>query len=509
MKRILNILAVLFPLLSIGQQVNISRIDAYIDKARKEWDCPGVAVGIVFNDSVILSKGYGTISSESEQVVDGNTLFGIASNTKAFTAAGIAMMVDQKKLEWDSKVIDVLPYFRMYNDYVTQEMTVRDLLCHRSGLKTFSGDLIWYGSEHSRKEIIERARFLKPAFGFRASYGYSNIMYLTAGELLAEVYGKSFDQFLKTEIFEPLEMKRTNSSIRSQKKDENVALPHAKVNGKWVPIPYVNWDNMAPAGGINSCTNDLVNWLRLQLNHGKWNEKTYWSERVSREMWLPQTIDNVSAFSERLHPSKHFSAYGLGWDLFDYYGYKIVNHSGGLDGMISHTFLIPELNFGVVILSNSATTLPYALMYQILDFVIGDPEANDWSATYLEFAKGYEKYVEDKTKEKEKARKKHLTASLELKDYVGLYSGNVYGNCRVDIKDGKLFLKLQHTPTMYGYLEHWEEDVYSIVLPEHPSLPRGEVHFNVDKEKKKVISLMIDIPNPDFDFTELDFNKIK
>lgn len=494
---------------ALSQRVDLRKIDHYTENARKEWDCPGLAIGIIHNDSVVFAKGFGTISSDSEKPVDANTLFGIASNTKAFTAAAIATFVDDKKIEWDEKVVQLLPYFRLYNDYVTNEITLRDILSHRTGLRTFSGDLIWYGSEHKPREIIERARYLKPAYGFRAHYGYSNIMYLTAGEIVASLHGKSYENFIIEKFFKPLGMERSNVSIRHQKKDENVAQPHAKVDGKWIPIPYVNWDNIAPAGAINSTVNDMLKWIRLQLNRGQLDNKVYWSERQSREMWLPQTIDNVSSFSERLHPSKHFSAYGLGWDLFDFYGYKIVNHSGGLDGMISHVFMIPELNIGCVILSNSATSLPYALMHQYLEILIGDPNENDWSATYLGFAKGYEEYVEEKNKEKERIRKKGVSPTFDMKNYTGIYSGNVYGNAKVDIREGKLYLRLMHTPTMQGYLNHWEEDVFSIVLTDHPSLPKGEVTFVLDEDKTKVMRLVINIPNPDFDFTELDFNKVK
>lgn len=499
----------LLPFSLSAQVMDIPAMEAYIEKARVEWDCPGLAVGIIHNDTVLLAKGYGTLSSESDQPVDANTLFGIASNTKAFTAAAIAILVDEKKLEWDDKVIKHLPWFRLYNDYVTQEITIRDLLSHRSGLKTFSGDLIWYNSEHSRREIIERARYLKPRYGFRSHFGYSNILYLVAGEIVSAVSGKSYDAFVKERILRPIEMERSNLSIRDQKKDTNVALPHAKVEGKWIPIPYVSWDNITPAGGINSSVNDMLKWLQVQLNRGRTEKELLWSERQSREMWLPQTIDNVSAFSEKLHPTKHFSTYGLGWDLFDYYGYKIVNHSGGLDGMISHTFMVPELNVGCVILSNSATSLPYALMHQLLEYMVGDEKNNDWSLTYLEFAQGYEKYQSEREKEREKNRKKNLSYSLELKDYAGIYTGNVYGNARIEIKDGKLFLKFQHTPSIYGYLEDWEGDIFSIKLDEHPSLPKGEVRFILDEDKKKVMYMVVDIPNPDFDFTELDFNKIK
>lgn len=490
-------------------QIDLGAIDAYLEKARKEWNTPGMAVGLIINDTVLLAKGYGTLSSESDVPVDTKTLFGIASNTKAFTTAALATLVDDGKLRWDDKVIDHLPWFKLYDDYVTNHITIRDIVSHRTGLKTFSGDLIWYNSDLSRKEVIEHARFLKPAFGFRARYGYSNIMYLVAGEIIQAVSGKPWEDYVKEKFFEPLEMSSTNTSVKDLKKTKNVAEPHMWKEGKVKPIPYIDWYNIAPAGAINSNVEDMLKWLSLQLNRGKYGDKVIFSEEQSREMWLPQTIDNVSHFSERLHPSKHFSAYGLGWDLFDYYGYKIVNHSGGLDGMVSHTFMIPEIGVGGVVLTNTPTTLPYAVMHQMLEFLIGDPSSNDWSQTYRSFAANYEEYLQEKREEAEKKRNAGVSPTFDLKDYAGLYSGNVYGNAKVSLKKGKLYLELAHTPTFKATLEHWEADVFEVEFKEHPSLPKGTVTFVLDKEKTRIMEMIIDVPNPDFDFTELDFNKVK
>ena len=224
-------------------------------------------------------------------------------------------------------------------------------------------------------------------------------------------------------------------------------------------------------------------------------------------MWFPQTIKQISSFGERIMPSRHFAAYGLGWEVFDFKGYKIVHHSGGLDGMVSHTFMIPEINSGGIVLTNNATTLPYAMMMQLCEFLIGDPKQNDWSLSYLEIQKSSEKYVADM--EKNATKPKNTPMTFALKDYVGLYSGNVYGNVRVDIKDGRLFLKMMHTPTMYGYLDHKYANVFSIQFGMHPSLPAGEVMFVLNDEENKIKQMIIDVPNPDFDFTELDLNKVK
>jgi len=494
---------------SAQNSLNVDALDKYYEKARKDWNTPGMAVGIMYNDTILLAKGYGTISADSEKPVDIYTKFGIASNTKAFTAAALSMLVDEKKILWHDKVVKYVPYFKLYDDYVTKETTIRDILSHRTGLKTFSGDLIWYNSDYKPKEIIEHTRFLKPGHGFREKYGYSNIMYLVAGQIIEEVSGKSYENFIEDRIFEPLGMKHSNVSITEQEKEENVALPHAKVKNKMIPIPMVNWDNMMPAGGINSNIHDMMFWISLQLNQGQWGERKIFSKEQSRRMWQPNTIDDLSTFSDQLHPTKHFAAYGLGWEMFDYYGYKILCHSGGLDGMVSQVFLIPELKIGGVFLTNTATSLPYALMYQTIEQILGDPVANDWSDIFLRLAGSYESYMEETEKEMERTRKSELTTTLDLKEYAGLYSGNVYGNAKVDLKSGELHLRLMHTPSLHAVLTHWEEDSFRVKFHDHPSLPAGMVYFIVDEDSKRVKQMVIDVPNPDFDFTELDFNKVK
>ncbi len=491
-------------------QPDFAALDAYCEKARAEWNSPGLAVGIIWNDSIKLAKGYGTLSVGSSEKVNADTRFGIASNTKAFTAAALAILVDEKKVAWDDKVVKYLPYFKMYNPYVTSEMTLRDLLTHRSGLKTFSGDLIWYNSTYNRRQVIERLQYLKPSYGFRERYGYSNILYLVAGEVVEAVTGKSWDEFMVARFFTPLGMKRSNTGIAFQKDDPNVALPHTEVEGEMQTIPYVDWTNIAPAGSINSTVNDMLRWIKLQLQRGQWKGNQIFSESRSREMWQPQTIDNVSAFSERIHPSKHFSTYGLGWSLFDYNGYKIVTHSGGLDGMVSQTFLIPELNAGAVILSNSATSLPYALMWQLIESFTGsEAEAKDWSGVYRNFYDTYRQYEKERQKKKAVEATASTPASLDLKKYAGVYSGKVYGEARVELTEAGLYLRLTANPVFHSLLTHSDGDVFTLRFEEQPSLPEGTVTFILDKHKKKVVQLVIDIPNPDFDFTELDLFKVK
>ena len=247
---------------------------------------------------------------------------------------------------------------------------MRDALSHRSGLVTFSGDLIWYGSKHSRKEVIRRARFLKPKYPFRTKFGYSNILYLTAGEVIPAVTNISWDDYVKTKIFAPLEMTRSITSEKDLIDRDNVATPHHMIDGKPVITHYINWDNIAPAGSIISSVHELSNWLIMHLNNGEFKGKEILKPEQIFEMQSPNTPIYISEKSLEMFPSQHFKGYALGWQVFDYCGKKIVTHNGGADGMISQTVLIPELKIGFVILTNATSGLYYPNLYKTLDVLL-------------------------------------------------------------------------------------------------------------------------------------------
>ena len=323
---IFSLLFIIIPTWGLKAQSTIQaqNLDKYFAKSLEKWKVPGMAVAILRNDTLELLKGYGVKETGKPGRIDENTLFAVASNTKSFTATAIAMLVDEGKLGWDDKVVEFLPWFRLYDPYVSLNMTIRDLLCHRSGLQTFSGDLIWYGSSYSRDEVIKRASKLKPVYGFRTNYGYSNIMYLTAGQVIAKVSGMSWDEFIKQRILKPLGMKNTNTSITELNLKGNTSIPHNDVNDSIIAINYLNWDNIGPAGSINSSASDMIKWLQFQLHKGKHENYELVSEKSLRELWSPQTIQNVSTFSEKLWPSTHFKSYGMGWVLWDFHGKKII-----------------------------------------------------------------------------------------------------------------------------------------------------------------------------------------
>lgn len=498
-----------FPLRSqtASRSIDLKTLDEYIEHARKDWQIPGLSIAIVKNDTIIHAKGFGVRDINFQDPVNENTLFAIASNTKAFTASSLAILVDENKISWDDHVKDYLPWFELYDPYVTNEMRIRDLLCHRSGLETFSGDLLWYGTAYSRKEVIQRAKYLAPAYGFRYGYGYSNIMFLTAGEIIPAVEEISWDEFLKKSFFDPLGMSRTTTSVRDLDKLGNIAQPHHVdwETGKTITIPYVNWDNIGPAGSINSSVRDMTQWIRFQLNDGKWNGQQIISEKNIWEMRKIQNFQYQGRNTDENRPSWHFRGYGLGWGVRDYKGLIIISHGGGADGMISQVTIVPEEHFGFVILTNSINYLPSALSEYILDLYF-EGTSQDWSRLSLN---SYISRQENNKQEEEefiRNRVKGTKPSLELQDYTGLYGGEMYGDAEVLLKNNQLVIKFIPTPIFTGTLTHWHYDIFRIKLTDIPSLPEGTVQFIISPEGR-VEEMKIDIPNPDFDFTELEFKR--
>ena len=272
-KLMLLIVVTLYFTTVISQTSNqLQQLDSYYSKSFQEWNIPGMAIAIVNKDSIVFSKGYGYADLESQSKVDSNTLFAIASNTKAFTASALAQLVEQGKLDWNDKVIDHLPYYRLYDDYTTQNMTIEDLLSHRNGLKTFSGDLLWFATTKEPEEIIAAQQHLKPVSPFRTEFGYSNISYLAAGEIIEKVTDTSWADYVTTHFLKPLKMERTLTSVSQLKNSENVATPYFYENGQNHKIKWSNWDNIAPAGALIASVNDHAKWLILNLNKGTLND---------------------------------------------------------------------------------------------------------------------------------------------------------------------------------------------------------------------------------------------
>ena len=482
----------------------LNHLDSYFNKSLNEWQIPGMAIAIVTKDSILFSKGYGFSNIEKGTKVDGNTLFAVASNSKAFTSTAIAKMVEEKKLKWTDKVVDYLPYFKMYNPYVTSNFTIEDLLCHRSGLATFSGDLLWYGTTKSSEEIIASQQYLKPISEFRTTYGYSNIAYLTAGKIIETISGNSWNTYIKNNFLDPLKMDRTLTSTKFLKNTANIATPYYFENGKNHKVDWVNWDNIAPAGALISSVNDFSKWLQLNINTGKLNDTTLFSVNSFNKLTTPHINFTVGNNTENIN----FRSYGLGWSLQDYQGFKVVSHGGGYDGMISKSFFIPKKEIGVVILTNSINWLPGALTNKILDVLLtNNLDGIDWSANYLKFKTQQDSIQKVKHLKNEELRGQFEPNYLKFENYTGTYKDKMYGTVTVSIKDKKLHFQMDKTPIFYANLNHWNSNIFTFRFPKNLcSLPEGKLWFDMDKNGS-ISKLHIDVPNPDFDFTEFEFIK--
>lgn len=491
----------------IDDKIDIKGLETYISTSMDDWEIPGLAIAMVKDGEIVYSKGFGSRDIEKGGVVDEHTLFAVASNSKAFTATALAMLVDQGKLSWKDKVKDYLPWFELYDPYVSNECMIEDLLSHRVGLKTFSGDLLWYHTDYTSREIVERARHLNPVFSFRSGYGYSNLMYIAAGEVLQQITDTSWNDYLQYRILDPLGMKRTNTSVKALEDMKNVASPHVHYQGEQIVVPYLNWDNAAPAAAINSSVSDMGKWLIFQLNYGRVKGIQYINPSLLWYLQTNHTLKTVSQRRKELWPSTHFEGYGLGWSLFDYHGKKIVGHGGGSDGMISRVTIVPEVNFGFVILTNNINYLPSALSYYILDDYFGSPE-KDWSSTYMAFKKGREIEYDAYWQNLKKNRVKNTKPTMNLEDFTGTYHSKMYGDVNVGLENENLVVNFGPAKNLTGLLTHWHFNTFVIELNNIKTLPKGTVKF-VTNENNEPVEMKIDIPNPDFYFTELKLYKQK
>ncbi len=441
-------------------------LDAYVAASMKTFDVPGIAVAIVKDGKVLVAKGYGVRQLGDPTPVDEYTMFGIGSNTKAFTTAALATLVDEDKLSWDDPVYQRLPGFVMYDPYVSHEMTIRDLLTHRSGMGLGEGDLLfWPHSTYTRDEVIYKLRFMKPASSFRSHYAYDNLLYMTAGQIIPAVTGVSWDDYIRQHIFAPLGMNHSNVSNAAFKPGDDYAYPHERVDGKLQVIPFEVLDNAGPAGAINSCAADMAKWVQLQLNRGKFTpgEGRLFSEKRSQEMWTPQTILPTGDPPPPLAALKaNFADYALGWSLRDYHGRKLVGHTGGVGGFVSRVMLVPEENLGVVVLTNAEEGGAFdSILYHVLDHYFNLP-ATDWIAAFKSVKDTEEKDAAETMKKAEAARAADSKPSLPLEKYAGVYNDAWYGpiTIRMNKENSGLVITFDHTPTMIGDLEHWQYDTF-------------------------------------------------
>ena len=419
---------------SAQQQKDYKKLNKYIQEAVESYQMPGLAIGIIKNNEVVFVEGYGYRNTESKQEVDENTLFGIASCSKAFTAACLAILVDEGKIAWNDRVIDHYPQLQLSNPYITRELMVKDLLCHRAGYQTFDGDLLWYGTNYSREEVIRRFRYRENPYSLREKFGYSNLMYILAGEVVKQVSGKTWDEFVTKKIFIPLDMSSSTTTNIGFENKENIAWPH--LDGQ--PMSFINYDNSGPAVSINTSVSELLKWVQLMLNKGAWNDTSIFSEKEYNSLVKPQTM--LNAGSVNTIDGTHFSTYGLGWFMKDYHGRKVIQHGGGLPGFHSKVVFIPEDSLGYIILANELSLLVEALDKDLLDFHLVDSVGH--ATRYLPYKKMQKERKAKKRTEMEEQREKDTKPSLSLEKYTGKYEDKMYGLAEISMKNDKLYLEM-------------------------------------------------------------------
>ncbi len=491
---------------------------AYVDSARKQFDVPGVAVAIVKDGQVVLEQGFGVKETGKAGAVDAHTLFAIASNTKAFTAAALQMLAEQGKLKMDDRVIDHLPWFQMSDPYVTREMRIRDLLAHRSGLGLGAGDLLyWPPTKYSTKEVVQRLRDVPLATSFRSAYAYDNILFAVATLVIEETSGQSYADFLRDHIFKPVGMDESLVDMTYLKPGMDVATGHAKFDFKDLkPVPPMAWVNNPGAGGIYASVHDLAKWMNVQLAGGKLpgGDARLFKEDSQKQMWSMLTPMKIGEppVPELAAAKPNFAGYGEGWFLSDYRGHRLVWHTGGWPGMVSRLTLVPELKLGVVVLTNQESGAAFnAVTYRVLDAYLGN-DKTDWVAAYAAAVKKAEAKADDSWTKHEAARDKNSKPSLPAAKYAGTYRDPWYGDIAVTQEGGKLRMRFGKTPQLVGTMTPWQHDTFIVRWDDRSLNADAFVTFSLDADgairevRMQPISPLTDFS---FDFQDLRLAPVK
>lgn len=489
----------LSPLCTTAQApVDLVALDAYIADAVTKFDQPGLAVGIVKDGQLVWSKGYGKLDLAKPEPVTPQSIFFVASISKAFTAAAVGLLVDDGKVQWDAPVRSYLPEFNTPNPYVTTQLTVADMLSHRSGWDTFDGDLLWYGTDYDQREILRRHAGEPFTHGFRTQFGYSNLMYIAAAQLIERVSGTSWDLFITERILKPLDMTRTTVETADLARYSDVAMPHVrKGQDPKTPqksMPYQALRGADGATGINSCVVDLAKWDAMWADEGKVNGKPFLSPATFRTL----TTNHLPMGGRR-------EGAALGWFLEDFKGNAVITHSGGMPGFILNHAVVPEKDLAVICLGNGESYSVFAITNKILDLYLGDGSADPVAEMLPRLAKRDEREIQRRN-DRLAARVIRTKPSLPLAAFTGTYVDKIYGEATVSILNNGLQLTLQPAKDLlHGPLAHWHFDTF---LWQHadPFLEPGFITFQFDTDHR-VTGFSIDLHSPDFHFHKLDFKR--
>lgn len=494
-----------------AQILSSNQIDSLVEKTLTTFNVPGIAVSVIKDGKIIHLKGYGVRSIKTNKKVDENTLFGVASNTKAFTAAAIGMLVDEKKITWDTKVTDVIPEFKMYDAYVTSEFTIRDLLTHRSGLGLGAGDLmIWPDSSTVNKnQLIHNLRYLKPVSSFRTKYDYDNLMYIVAGDVVARVSGMTYENFIESKIIKPLGMTKTAASWYRLKDKSNVIDGHAPYEGKLLPVGLSFGEVANAAGGIYSSVTDMSKWVQAMISGGKYGEKLdqkLFSDAVARELWTPQTI--IAAGNQG-----SFNSYGLGWFLSNVNGKFQATHTGGLSGIVTQVTILPELKLGIIVLTNQQSGAAFnAITNSIKDGYLGI-KGKDRIKSSNDSRLANEKEAREivtKVWDDIAAQQKAVSSKPDAKNYYGTFNDAWFGEVTISEVNGKMHFQAKNAPKLRGDMTYYKGNTFIVKWYDRSLDADAFVNFSLNNNaladgfKIEAISPLTDFS---FDFQDLDFKK--
>ena len=470
-------------------------MDSYINRGLGDWNLPGLSIVIVKDGKVVFMKGYGVKDIETKKPVDENTLFMIASNTKLFTGSSLALLETKGKLSLDDKITKYFPDYRLYDSTSTDLVTIRDMLCHRIGTKTFEGDFTFWNTALSRQEIMRRMRYLKPPFHFRQEYGYCNSCFLTAGQVIQVVTGESWENFVQSTFIKPLGMDHTLVLSTGVAEQPNVATPYTTNYADQVTrVAYDNWNNLAPAASIVSCVNDLSHWLIMQLDSGRYQGKEIISWEALRKTRIANTW--IGSTRSSRYPT-HFQGYGLGLEMEDYAGKQVYWHTGGAGGMVSNVCFVPEAGLGIAILTNNDNQAFFEdLRHQVLDAYLGVPYVNRSQQDLPRFRQ--QSAADSRQRKTWNARAAmNNKPPYPLSAFTGFYSNTLYGKINISEENNHLVIKFETKPDLSATLEYMDEGEW---LMKYNNIVYGmfSVKFDISDNRVKSITTK---ENP---FVELD-----
>ncbi|WP_295650843.1 serine hydrolase [uncultured Mucilaginibacter sp.] len=493
-----------------GQTINRSNfikdsLDVYINRALTNWRIPGAAVCIVKDNKVILMKGYGVKELGLNNKVDENTLFMIGSNTKAFTATALAMIEDRHQLSLDDKVTKYVPNFKLDNKLAGEQAIVRDLLCHRLGFQTFQGDFTYWTSDLTREEVIEKMAHVKAVYPFRTKWGYTNAAFVVAGQVITAATDRSWEAFIKDNIIAPLGMGYTKVLSKDMPTVYNKAAAHTMADGRLIPITYPMIDNLAPAGSISSSVNDMSKWVLCLLNDGKVGDRQVIPLSAIRAVRQPQDIVGQE---RHLDGTTSDVLYGLGFELENYAGHRIVMHTGGVNGFVSSVTMIPDEHLGIIVLTNTDQNELYdALKWEIIDAYNNKPY-QDYSEKYLAAFKAYTQTEADKDKKLRDTVALKPQPSLPITAYTGKYFNDLYGYMTVSLggeTGTDLQMHFEHHPKMFALLQPLGLNRFYVSFSD-PEFGKAIFPFTVQNGQVTGVRVKV----ADFiEYTPYDFKKVQ